>query len=227
MNPEPESVLGYSFKNKTLLVTALTHRSYAGEQKKATSHNERLEFLGDSVLSLILSEYLFDKGLDEAAMSRARAHLSRGSELAKAATELELGNYLHIGKGEESTGGRRKESILAGALEAVLGAVYLDGGHDEARALVMRILKDRLLAVPGGGFKDAKTRLQEYFQKEFGELPAYKILKEEGLEHQKTFTAGVYHKRKLYGKGRGRTKKEAESAAAEKALEKALEKIGG
>jgi ribonuclease-3 len=217
-----EEILGYRFRDKGLLRTALTHRSYIGEKKeKKAAHNERLEFLGDSVLSLILSEHLYrGGGLDEAGMSKARAHLSRGSELARAAEGLGLGEHLLIGKGEETTGGRKKQSILAGVFEAVLGAVYMDGGYEAARGLVLSVMGEKLRKLEGGRYQDAKTRLQELFQKEYGRLPVYKIMKEEGAEHEKLFTAGVYHERKLFGKGRGRTKKEAETRAAEEALEK-------
>ncbi|MDA8169873.1 MAG: ribonuclease III [Nitrospiraceae bacterium] len=218
MNPEPFSDLntGYKFKDKELLRQALTHRSYA-----STLHNERLEFLGDSVLELVLSEYLFGTGMSEAGMSRARAAIVRGSELARAAAGIGLGDFILLGKGEISTGGGKKDSILAGAFEALAGAVYLDGGYEEAKALIMRILKDKLLSVAEEGqLRDPKTELQELCQRLFSQLPAYRLLKEEGLEHRKLFTSAVYISRELYGQGTGKTKKEAETEAAKMALER-------
>jgi len=233
LSPKPELKIPYIFKNKRLLTAALTHRSWAGEKKPAKKvalsmrHNEKLEFLGDSVLALIFSEHLFGTELDEAQMSRVRAMLVKGSELARAAQAINLDAHILLGKGEESTGGRKKPSILAGAFEALLGAVYLDGGYEEAKRLVLMLFEEKLSQlIESGKYRDAKTELQEYFQKLYGELPVYRLLKEEGREHEKIFTSGVFLRRKLYGKGRGHTKKEAETGAASQALEKIGEEKG-
>jgi ribonuclease-3 len=219
--------LPYKFKNKKLLTAALTHSSFAGEKKipskisLALRHNEKLEFLGDAVISLVLSEHLFNTELDEAHMSQARAVLVKGPALARLAKSINLYKHILLGKGEEATGGRAKASILAGAFEAVMGAVYLDGGYEEAKRTVLELFQDTLTRLlESGKYHDAKTELQEYFQKHFGELPVYKVIKEEGREHEKIFTSAVFFKRKLYGKGKGRTKKEAETEAASQALEK-------
>ena len=223
---ETVPVLDYRFKDRTLLRQALTHRSYIGEAPAAApaGHNERLEFLGDAVLTLIFSEYLYQTGLDEAAMSRIRAIMVRGSEFARAASRISLDEALLLGKGELRTGGRAKQSILAGAFEAVIGAIYLDGGFEAAKKTALGLFGEKLEAViESGQFRDAKTELQELCQKLYGTLPSYRLLKEEGREHEKFFTCGVSISRKPYGRGRGRTKKEAETLAAREALEKLRE----
>ncbi len=226
MSPEAAETgpdLHYSFKDKNLLRQALTHRSYIGEGRgaQAANHNERLEFLGDAVLNLVFSEYLYQTGFNEAEMSRIRSLMVRGSELAKAAGGISLGRALLLGKGEQTSGGRAKQSILAGAFEAVIGAVYLDGGYSAARKTIMGIFGEKLeTVIESGQFRDPKTELQELCQKLFGGLPVYRLLKEEGREHEKFFTSGVFISKKLYGRGKGRTKKEAETIAAREALER-------
>lgn len=214
--------MGHTFKSKELLIEAITHRSYAGGKKRKPSpHNERLEFLGDSVISLILSERLYEAGLDEAAMSQARSVMVKGAELARVANSVSLGDYLLIGKGEQVSGGRKKQSILAGAFEAVMGALYLDGGYAAARKVLLRFMGDLLeQMLSGEQFHDPKTQLQELCQRRFAKLPSYRLVKEEGREHEKLFTCGVFIERKLYGKGKGKTKKEAEKLAATLALER-------
>ncbi len=214
--------LGYAFSDGELLRQALTHRSYCGEKKGAApSHNERLEYLGDAVLELVFSEHLYHTGLDEAQMSRIRSIMVRGQELAKAADGIGLGPHLLLGKGEVGTGGRTKQSILAGAFEALIGAIYLDGGYEAVKRAVLGIFREKLEAViESGEAQDPKTELQELCQKVMGSLPVYKLLKEEGKEHEKLFTAGVYIGGQPYGRGEGRTKKEAQSLAAREALER-------
>jgi ribonuclease-3 len=215
-----EEAIGYRFKDQGLLRQALTHRSYTGEHPQAR-HNERLEFLGDAVLALVVSAELYKAGLDEAQMSKARAFLVKAQELASLAEQLGLGEHLLLGRGEVETGGRRKRSILAGALEALIGAVYLDGGLRGARAMVRRLYKKRLKELLSTGrFLDAKTELQEVCQRQMGVLPSYRVLRAEGLEHRKLFTVGVYVRGRLLGKGRGPSKKEAQQEAAQKALRK-------
>ncbi len=219
---DPSKKLGHVFRDRELLRQALTHRSYCGEKKGvAPSHNERLEYLGDAVLELVFSEHLYHTGLDEAQMSRIRSLMVRGQELAKAADGIGLGPHLLLGKGELSTGGRTKQSILAGAFEAMVGAIYLDDGYEAAKRAVLGIFREKLEAViESGEAQDPKTELQELCQKIMGSLPVYRLLKEEGKEHEKLFTAGVYIGDKSYGRGEGRTKKEAQSMAAREALER-------
>ncbi|MDA8086888.1 MAG: ribonuclease III [Nitrospiraceae bacterium] len=219
---DPAEKLGHVFRNEELLRQALTHRSYCGDKKGGIrAHNERLEYLGDAVVELVFSEYLYHTGLDEAQMSRIRSQMVRGQELAKAADGLGLGSYLLLGKGEAGTGGSTKQSILAGAFEAMIGAIYLDGGYEAAKKAVIGIFREKLEAIiESGESRDPKTELQELCQKVMGSLPVYKLLKEEGREHEKLFTAGVYISGKSYGRGEGRTKKEAQSRAAREALEK-------
>lgn len=210
-----EDAIGYSFRNKELLIEALTHRSYYFEHPESQSHNERLEFLGDSVLNLVASQILYNnsESLSEAEMTRLRAHAVSTTSLAEAAGRIELGSYIRVGKGEEETGGRKKKSILADALEAVLGAVYLDGGLGETERFINQILgeklKDKRLAL-----RDPKTALQEQTQMKHGKLPLYKVL----AETKKEFLVGVFLNGKLLGEGRGRNKKEAESEAAKEAI---------
>lgn len=232
MSNKPELKIPYQFKNRKLLQAALTHRSYSGEKvpdKKAGlafRNNEKLEFLGDAVLELVLSEYLFGSELNEASMSRIRALIVNGPELARAALRINLDRHILLGKGEESTGGRKKTSILAGAFEAMVGAIFLDSVYEEAKRVVLALFHELLLkTIQKGKFRDPKTELQEFFQKTYGELPVYRLLKEEGKEHEKIFTSGLYLRRKLYGKGKGPSKKKAEIEAAREALKKLTTEI--
>lgn len=221
-----EACLSYEFKDKALLLKALTHKSYHHENPtEALGHNERLEFLGDSVLSLVLAHHVFeikDKQLSEADMSRARAYAACGATLNEAARDISLGDYLRVGRGEEETGGRRKASIVSDALEAVIGAVYLDGGLPEARNVVMLLLGDKIEAAiaAGGGLSEWKTLLQQRTQLTFeGLLPQYCLMSEQGSDHDKTFTVDVLINGETRGTGKAKTKKEAEGLAAKQALE--------
>ncbi|NLO46798.1 MAG: ribonuclease III [Clostridiales bacterium] len=214
-----EDLLGYTFKNKSLLEKALTHSSYANEKGKGRqSSNERLEFLGDSVLGFFVAEHLFknNKNLPEGDMTRLRAELVCEQSLVKVANKLNLGDYLRLGKGEEQGGGRKRASILADAVEAVLAAIYLDGGKKNAQKFVL----DHLLTLMDEehNFPDHKTALQELVQKKGGESPTYKLAGESGPDHQKVFYSEVWIKGNLAGKGSGRSKKEAEQAAAGAAI---------
>jgi ribonuclease-3 len=220
---ELEKSIGYSFKNKKLLIEALTHRSFRHEYpREAAADNERLEFLGDSVLGLSVADYLHcseGEPLPESMMSKIKSFAVKKPVLSEIAKALSLGEFLRVGKGEEETGGRHKASILADALEAVIGAVYLDGGFDEAEDLVHRLFKDRLdEAMRSGEFHDYKTELQEESQMRFGVLPEYRILREEGQEHMKIFTVEVLIGGRSLGTGTGRSKKEAQARAAKEAL---------
>jgi len=223
----PPSISNYRFVNAAFLNEALTHKSYVNEQRASgQNHNERLEFLGDAVLSLIISDYLASRytGLSEGALSQLKAKLVSEAPLAKAARRLDLGARLKLGRGEELSKGREKPSLLADGLEAVIAAVYLDGGLEESRNFTIHVLGEELRQIdesqmmPGGG--DYKTRFQEWCQKHHDVLPRYVIARETGPDHQKLFEVEVFLNDVIYGLGRGYSKKEAEQQAAQRALER-------
>jgi ribonuclease III len=212
-----EKVLGYSFSEVSLLIRALTHVSYNREQ--GVGHNEVPEFLGDAVLDLAVSDLLICNFPEksEGDLSRMRAALVNSTVLAEKSALLNLGPLLRLGKGEERSGGRGKPSILAGAFEALLGAIYQDGGYEAARAVVERYfasdVKKRRL-----GQHDYKTRLQEISQMLFHTPPSYRLLFESGPDHDKCFVTEIVVGGKILGKGEGKTKKQSEQQAAKKAL---------
>ncbi len=209
--------LGYSFRRLELLQEALTHRSYGKPD------NERLEFLGDSVIELVVSHLLFETFPEqrEGELSKMRSSLVKEEALAEVARRINLGRFILLGKGEETTGGRNKDSILAGALEAVLAAVYLDGGFEEAFRVVKELFDDAVRGMAETWRdRDFKTRLQEYTQARFKEVPQYKVVQERGPEHDKIFQVVVTVRGRIWGRGSGRSKKEAEQRAAEEALRK-------
>ncbi len=215
-----ENKLEYRFKDSSLLRTALTHSSYANENRASGAVcNERLEFLGDSVLGVLVAERLYTQctEMPEGDMTRLRADLVCEQSLAAVAEELELGKYLRLGRGEEHTGGRSRRSILADAVEAVLAAIYLDGGFDNAQRFVDRFILSRMDAEEKH-VGDFKTKLQELVQQHSGQILTYPLLSEEGPDHNKTFTVQVALNGEVLGVGRGRTKKQAEQAAARQAL---------
>jgi len=224
---EIEESLGYTFKKKSLLKVALTHKSFAHEKKKGiTAFNERLEFLGDAVLELIISEYLFSTYAEytEADLSKIKSYIVQESSLAETAQILGIGTYLHLGKGEEMTGGREKPSLLADSFEAVLSAIYLDGGLKKARAFVLKQLAHKVDTLAEKNFVfDFKTDLQEVAQARFGVLPKYVTHNEEGPEHQKVFEVKVFINDNFLGAGKGKTKKAAAQQAAEAGLMKIKE----
>ncbi|MBI4686742.1 MAG: ribonuclease III [Nitrospirae bacterium] len=226
-----EAAIGYLFKDKSLISEALTHKSFANENPEiAKSFNERMEFLGDAVLGLIVSDYLFSAypKYSEAEFSRIKAYAVQENTLAEVATGLNIGSCLFLGKGEEASGGRKKPSLLANAFEAVLAAVYLDSGLIEARDFTLRVLKDRIEKVISGELLfDFKTRFQELVQEKYGILPKYVVHKETGPEHIKIFEVKVFIGDELYGAGNGRSKKEAAQMAAEEGLRKLGEGEGG
>ncbi|MBF0559712.1 MAG: ribonuclease III [Nitrospirae bacterium] len=217
-----ESSLGYTFNNKSLLAVALTHKSYHHENIEAVkAHNERLEFLGDSVLGLIIAEvlYLNKESLTEAGMSKIKSYLVKELVLFEMASKLSLGDYLLLGKGEESTGGRQKRSVLSNAFEALVGAVFLDSGYMVVREVVLRLFNEKVAsAILKNEASDFKSELQEKVQSALGTLPEYRIVKQEGEEHKKIFTTEVYIEGKLFGSGTGKSKKESQMAAAKEAL---------
>jgi ribonuclease III len=213
--------LGYRFDDDDLLELALRHRSWCAEHG-AVASNERLEFLGDAVLGLVVTDHLFRTAPDssEGVLARRRSELVSATALAGVARTVGLGDALLLGKGEEATGGRAKTSILADAMESVLGAVYLDRGIDAATAVVLRLLDERIDGVVSGDVaSDHKSRLQEVAAHRFGELPRYELT-EDGPEHEKRFRAVVRLGGSVWGDGEGRTKKEAEQAAAREASER-------
>lgn len=206
--------LGRRFNDARLLERALTHRSFGAD------HNERLEFLGDAILGLVVTDHLYRTAADmsEGVLARHRSELVSAAALAEVARSVELGAALSLGKGEEATGGRDKTSILADGMEAVIGGVYLDGGIGAATTLVLHLLDARIDEVLYGGLaSDHKSRLQEYAARRFGQLPRY-VLTEDGPEHEKRFSARVELDGTSWGEGEGRTKKEAEQAAARTAV---------
>lgn len=219
---ELERKLGYQFKNRALLEQALTHSSYANENKKSGRKcNERLEFLGDAVLGLAVADYLFQNCPDmpEGDMSRMRADMVCEANLVRVAERLELGKHLYLGHGEELGGGRQRPSILADATEAVLAAVYLDGGQTAAEKIILRYILSPMEAGHQPQSSDFKTALQELVQKKSGQTITYALLGESGPDHNKEFTAEVRLNGLPAGTGTGHNKKEAEQEAARKALE--------
>ena len=219
---ELQEKIGYHFKNTALLQTALTHSSYINERKDPQECYERLEFLGDSILGLVTAEYLYrhEPKLPEGRMTRLRAELVCEENLYKIAAALELGRYMRLGKGEERTGGRERVSILADMVEAIIAALYLDSGMDEAKRFVTeRILRSAEIS-DAHRSADYKTELQELIQRDSDKRISYELIGESGPDHDKRFTFRVLVNGENAGEGTGRTKKEAEQHAAQKALEK-------
>ena len=217
-----EERLGYSFRNRALLETALTHSSYANENRASgIVCNERLEFLGDSVLGVTVADFLYRHFPDmpEGRMTRLRAELVCEHSLHRVALELHLGDYLRLGKGEEHNGGRKRASILSDAVEAVIAAMYLDAGMETAAGFIHRCLLDDVRAIETPTFTDYKTSLQELVQRHSGQVLSYELVGEEGPDRAKTFRVQVCLNGDPIGRGIGRTKKEAEQAAAANALE--------
>lgn len=217
-----EERLGYSFRNRALLETALTHSSYANENRASgIVCNERLEFLGDSVLGVTVADFLYRHFPDmpEGRMTRLRAELVCEQSLHRVALELHLGDYLRLGKGEEHNGGRGRASILSDAVEAVIAAMYLDAGMETAAEFIHRCLLDDVRAIETPSFTDYKTSLQELVQRHSGQVLSYELVGEEGPDHAKTFRVQVCLNGDPIGRGTGRTKKEAEQTAAANALE--------
>ena len=220
---EIEAKLGYEFKDKELLKTALTHSSYANENKKRNLEcNERLEFLGDAVLGMVVANYLFrgQQKMPEGQMTRLRAELVCEQSLARVAEELQLGSYLLLGKGEEQGGGRKRHSIIADAVEAVIAAVYLDGGYEKASGIIYKFIIEPMEKGIATLVTDYKTALQEFVQRKSGQVLAYNLVDQSGPDHDKVFTFSVSLNGEVEGTGSGKNKKEAEQAAAGDALRK-------
>ncbi|HBF13727.1 MAG TPA: ribonuclease III [Deltaproteobacteria bacterium] len=219
-----EKKLGYVFSNKRLLRRALSHKSYANEKRLgATHHNERYEYLGDAVLELAVSDvlmHLFPES-DEGDLSKLRAAVVNETSLAELARKISVGDFMFLGRGEDNGQGRQKDSLLSDAFEAVLGAVYLDGGFKPAFKVVKALFGDVMnKALNQDITRDYKTKMQEESQTRFQTVPRYTLYSESGPDHDKTFEVHLYIRENLYGKGLGKSKKQAEQNAAQEALEK-------
>lgn len=213
--------LGYQFKDLSLLEVALTHPSVTQETKGPVQHNQRLEFLGDAVLGLVLTRELYDRfpHLGEGPLTKARARLVNRRVLAEEARQLNLGLYLRLSAGEESSGGRHRPSILADAFEAVIGAVFLDGGLEAARQFIIERFNQRLVDLErGGGLDNPKGELQEWLQARSTEPPRYELIGVSGPDHDRLFECAVWHGGVELARGQGKSKKAAETAAALAAL---------
>lgn len=220
-----EDKIGYYFQDKELLRRALMHTSFSNEHHMGKlDNNERLEFLGDAVLEVVSSDFLYHEYPDypEGKLTRLRASLVCEPTLALCSRELDLGNFLLLGKGENATGGRNRDSIVSDAMEAVIGAIYLDGGFDNARKFILRFILNDIENKQL--FYDSKTILQEMVQSEYKDPLTYELLKEEGPDHDKQFTTRVLIGRKELGRGVGRTKKASEQEAAYYAILKLRKK---
>lgn len=215
-----EKEIGYVFKKRSLLKQAVTHRSYANENRGSGPFNERLEFLGDAVLSLISADFLYKKfpSMAEGDLTKLRSSLVCTASLSEYARRIKLGDYLLLGKGELATGGNERDSNLENAFEALIAAVYLDGGIDKARRFVLRFLDDSV-ETHHISFKDYKTKLQEIVQESHEETLNYVITKESGPDHDKRYEVEVHLNSNVIGKGKGRSKKQAEQEAAKQALQ--------
>lgn len=219
-----EKIIDYKFNNKEYILEALTHSSYSNENKRY-NFNERLEFLGDSVLSIVISDYLFknEKELPEGELTKLRASIVCEESLSEVANEIQLGEFMLLGKGEEATGGRERISILADAFEAVIAAIYLDGSIEDAKKFILNNMNSIISdARRGKIFRDYKTQLQEVLQVN-GEVNIwYKLIDEKGPDHNKRFIMEVGINNDVLGIGEGKSKKEAEQLAARIALDKIL-----
>jgi len=216
--------LGYKFKNLELLVTAMTHRSYVNEHRSSThKHNERLEFLGDAVLEMAITDYLFKNTSDaEGKLTAVRAALVKTDSIAEAGRKLKFAEYIRISKGERQNNGPRAMKVfIADAFEAVIGAIYMDGGYEPARDFIYRSIVPKYEKVmEQGSWYDPKSHLQEWTQGEFGQQPKYRVLDESGPDHDKWFRMAVAVDGKQVGTGEASSKQEAERQAAKAALKK-------
>ncbi len=212
--------LGFEFNNIELLITALTHRSYVNEHKQAHQHNERLEFLGDAVLELVSSDFLYRKYNEpEGIMTAQRAALVRTESICEAGKELGYEPLVRLSRGEQNGSERAHDAILADCFEAVIGAIYLDQGYDRAKDFIAKHILVKIDMIREEGlWRDPKSYLQEISQKFDGVVPIYKTIKEEGPDHDKTFTVGVYIKNESIGVGSGHSKQEAQTMAAREGI---------
>ena len=225
MYTELENGLGYRFRDKKLLENALTHSSFANEHRAGLSSNERLEFLGDSILGFVVANYLYTQNPDkpEGDLTRIRADLVCERNLAKAAATIRLGDFLYLGHGEAHGGGRYRDSIVSDAMESVIAAAYLDGGFDAAKGIIERLILSDIPKGRPGNF-DYKTMFQELVQRRKDQTISYELAAQTGPDHDKVFTVHVLLNGSIVGEGAGRSKKKAEQAAAEQAIIKLFPK---
>lgn len=218
MYTDIENIIGYRFNNKDFLKEALTHKSFAGERRNV-KHNERLEFLGDSILGAIVADYIYNQcpHVEEGVLSKIKSNLVSRRNLYLWGKQLDLGRFMRLSHGEIVTGGRERDSIISNAVEAVLGAVYLDGGYGAAQAVILPWVRTQTLAQDT---QDFKSLLQEYLQKQGHLIPTYEVIQTVGPEHNKIFTVQVSAAGKELGTGKGHNKKLAEQAAAQNAFER-------
>ncbi len=217
-----EKSIDFKFTNHKTLKEALTHRSYANEIGKNIKYNERLEFLGDSVLNFSITDYLYKEfdNIAEGELAKMRCYLVSSDTLAEVAMSIDLGKYIQLGYGEEETGGREKKTILENSLEALIGAMYIDAGIVKTKAFVIKIFNTQFKKLENNSYyNDSKTMLQEIIQNSYKILPEYKLIKEERNKNKYCFTIGVFVGEKKYAEGIGSSKKEAERSAAIAALE--------
>lgn len=217
-----EKSIGVEFSNKGLLEVAVTHRSYLNENRNVPEHNERLEFLGDAVLELIVSNFLYTKYPEraEGELTSFRSALVRTDSLAQTAKALSLGDHLRLSRGEEDSGGRDKDYLLANTFEAILGAIYIDKGYEECKSFVERSLLPKIEEIVKHRLDiDNKTKIQELAQSLYKSTPVYEVINEEGPDHDKTFTVVIKIDNKIYGEGKGSSKQKAEEQAAKVGIE--------
>lgn len=217
-----ETKLGYKFKNLELLALAFVHRSCINENREIQNHNERLEFLGDSILGLLIAEYLyvFLPNTQEGELSYLKSRLVEANSCIKYIHKLNVEQYLLLGKGERMNDGRGRESILADLFEAIIGAIYLDGGLESAKVFLFNNFSEEINAILQKPLRNWKALLQDYCQKKYQTTPSYLVLEESGPDHSKTFRISVLLNSKEVGFGEGASKKEAQQKAAEDALSK-------
>lgn len=218
MYTDLEPIIGYRFNNKELLKEALTHKSFAGEHR-STYHNERLEFLGDSILGAVVADYIYNQCPhdEEGVLSKIKSNLVSRRNLYVWGKQLNLGHFMSLGHGEIATGGRERDSIISNAVEAVIGAVYLDGGYTAAEAVILPWVRTQALTQDA---QDFKSVLQEFLQKKGLQTPDYEVIQTVGPEHDRIFTVQVSLSGKILGVGKGHNKKAAQQAAAQQAFEK-------
>ena len=216
MYTDIENIIGYRFKNKDFLQEALTHKSFAGEHRR-TKHNERLEFLGDSILGAVVADYIYNQcpHVEEGVLSKIKSNLVSRRNLHLWGKQMSLGRFMLLGRGEIATGGRERDSIISNAVEAVIGAVYLDGGYAAAQAVILPWVRSQELTQDE---QDFKSILQEFLQKRGPQTPLYEVIQTVGPEHDKVFTVQVSLMGQVLGRGKGHNKKSAEQAAAQNAL---------
>jgi ribonuclease-3 len=218
--PNIENKLGYTFQDHSLLILAFVHRSYINENRLISQHNERLEFLGDAILGMLISDFLYRNlpTTSEGELSYLRSRLVEASSCVHYVQSLHIANFILLGKGERMNDGRGRESILADLFEAIIGAIFLDGGLESARQFLFNKFTEQIEAILKTPLRNWKALLQDYCQKKFQQTPVYQVLQASGPDHSKTFDISVHINQQELGRGKGASKKEAQQAAASDAL---------